>query len=73
MNVDPYAPASERDYRNQSVSGTGETKREKAFWQVYCAMISNSTPTRLTFEDQAQEVMRIVDAGFAELNKEPEE
>ena len=63
MKVDPTHSADENG---------GETKREKAFWQVYCAIISANSDNEDELDacDAASIAMLFVDIGFAELNKE---
>jgi hypothetical protein len=45
----------------------GETKREKAFWQVYSALIPHRNGV---WEDDANEAMGFVNAGFKALESE---
>ena len=50
----------------------GESKREKAVWQLYAAIVAADQNDIMTFEQCAEIANTAVDAGFAELNKERE-
>lgn len=56
-----------------NISKDCETKREKAFWMI-CAAIATSTSEGWIDDDATGEIarraMKLVDAGFSELNKE---
>lgn len=51
------------------VHNEGETKREKAFWQVYSAMIGNSAQH---YDKLAIEAITAVNAGFKALESDNE-
>lgn len=52
-------------------SRTGETKREKAFWQVYSAILSSGF-SHHSPEDLAKEAVDSVNAGFKALENNNE-
>lgn len=71
----PANPATRVETRNTEgfgalscdVTYSGETKREKAIWQVYSAMLVHSDTCELTFYDTARVAIKAVDAMFKAL------
>jgi hypothetical protein len=54
----------------RSLLSVGETKREKAFWQVYSAIISSpATNVDVLFPDIAEIALSAVNAGFKALGE----
>ena len=47
----------------------GETKREKAFWQVYSALLSSPNTTSVNEGDIASVAITLVDEGFKALSE----
>jgi len=47
----------------------GETKYEKAFWQVYSAIVSDPSLDHATTEQMADFAIKAVNAGFKALGK----
>ena len=47
----------------------GETKREKAFWQVYSAMVMHPDDELSQYDTIAHFALEAVNAGFKALNK----
>ena len=61
-------------YLSSDLGGVGETKREKAFWQVYSAMVggiySDYNNVSVGAEALAAEAAGVVDVGFKALGED---
>ncbi len=70
MKIDPNESAETLEEVAHYLDKTGETKREKAFHQYLSALLSRSERHDHPSDpkDYAEQAMRFVDAGFAELN-----
>lgn len=62
----------EQSWSSMDVGGTGETKREKAFWQVYSAMQSSEIYAECPHESTANQAIEAVNAGFKALESDNE-
>lgn len=57
-------------YGEKTVHEKGETKREKAFWQIYSAMVAcpESVIGRLSYDEIAINAIEATNAGFKALS-----
>jgi hypothetical protein len=57
------------DFADQvcDVSYSGETKREKAFWQVYSSMLGHPETECSSYDNTANSALEAVNAGFKAL------
>lgn len=63
---------TEDDFECGALEGVlmGETKREKAFWQIYSAMLSHPETEGSTYDITAEFAIEAVDAGFKALGSD---
>jgi hypothetical protein len=74
----PANPATRTEKRNTKgfgavscdVSYIGETKREKAFWQVFSAMLGHPDMVNDTYDGTANNALEAVNAGFRALEND---
>jgi hypothetical protein len=71
MPASPQSGFTDGDHPWCSVDcgGEGETKREKAFWQVYSALLASPNTTSVNEGDIASVAMTLVDEGFKALGE----
>ena len=67
MPANPVLDKTGHVKRIEDLQCNGETKREKAFWQVYSAMLSNKDCCRISYDDIASKAIYALKAGFDAL------
>ena len=72
MPAHPQSGFSDVDtsWTSEDCGGVGETKREKAFWQVYSAINLHPSNHCFDYDALAISTVKIVNAGFRALGED---